>query len=62
MAPYADSLFAFLTLDPTGAIRLAGRDSTFRKPTPKERKFPQADQVVAKITDRTLRFQPPRPN
>jgi hypothetical protein len=61
MAPYSDPLFAFLTLDPAGTIRLAGRESTFRTPTPTERKFPDADKVVASIADRTLRFQPPGP-
>ena len=33
MAPYADALFGFLTLDPAGTIRLLGRASTFRRPT-----------------------------
>ena len=59
MAPYADALFGFLTLDPAGTIRLLGRASTFRRPTPAERKYPAADKVVAAITDRVLRFAPP---
>ena len=59
LAPYADPLFAFITLDPAGTIRLSGRGSTFRRPTPAERKYPAADQVVAAITDRVPRFTPP---
>jgi hypothetical protein len=59
MAPYTDPLFAFLHLDPAGTIRLTGKASTFEKPTPAERKYPQADKVAAGIADRTLRFTPP---
>ncbi|VTS02825.1 Uncharacterized protein OS=Maribacter sp. (strain HTCC2170 / KCCM 42371) GN=FB2170_02085 PE=4 SV=1: Metallophos_2 [Gemmata massiliana] len=60
MAPYQESLFAFLTLDPRGTIRLSGRASAFSDPTPKERGYPDADQVTARITDRELTFTPPQ--
>lgn len=62
MAPYSDPLFAFLTLDPAGTIRLAGRAGTFRKPTPADRGYPNADRVTASIADRVLRFDPPTAN
>lgn len=58
MATYEDSLFAFLTLDPAGTIRLKGRASTFRRPTPEERKYPGSKQVTASIADREFRFRP----
>jgi len=60
MAPYVDPLFAFMELDPAGSIRLIGRKSTFRKPTPAERGYPDANAVTASIADRVLRFTPPR--
>ena len=60
MAPYADPLFAFMELDPAGSIRLTGRKSTFRNPTPAERGYPNPNTVTASITDRVLRFTPPR--
>jgi hypothetical protein len=60
MAPYTDPLFAFLELDPAGVIRLTGRNSTFRKPTPADRGYPNANSVTASIASRELRFTPPR--
>jgi hypothetical protein len=60
MAPYTDPLFAFMELDRAGSIRLVGRTSTFRKPTPAERGYPDASTVTASIASRELRFTPPR--
>jgi hypothetical protein len=60
MAPYADPLFAFMECDPSGTIRLTGKASTFRKPTPADRRYPDAKTVTASIADRILRFTPPR--
>ena len=58
MAPYSEPLFAFLTLDPAGTIRLTGRAGAFRKPSPADRGYPNADKVTASIADRVLRFDP----
>jgi 3',5'-cyclic AMP phosphodiesterase CpdA len=57
MAPYADPLFAFLELNPAGTIRLVGKGSTFVKPTPIERGYPN-DAVLASIASRELPFTP----
>jgi hypothetical protein len=59
MAPYADPLFAFLELDPAGTIRLTGKGSTFVKPTPVERGYPNS-AVLASIASRELPFTPGR--
>jgi hypothetical protein len=59
MAPYRDPLFAFLTLEPRGTIRLTGRASLFQRPTLAERGYPDAEKMSASITDRKLRFDPP---
>ena len=58
MAPYADPLFAFLELDPSGTIRLIGKGSTFSKPTPADRGLPNADAFFASIASREFRFTP----
>ena len=61
MAPYTDPLFAFLTLDPAGTITIRGRTSTFRRPTPAERGYPDAHRVTAGIADRDLCITPAPP-
>jgi 3',5'-cyclic AMP phosphodiesterase CpdA len=59
MAPYSDPLFAFMEFDPAGVIRLTGKASTFRKPTPTERGYPNPEAVSAYIASREFRFTPP---
>ena len=59
MASYSDPLYAFMELDPAGIIRLTGKASTFRKPTPTERGYPNPETVSASIANREFRFTPP---
>ena len=56
MAPYEDSLYAFVTLRPPGVIEIEGKTSRFSSPTPQERGYPQADEITARISDRVLRY------
>ena len=58
MAPYSDPLFAFMEFDPAGVIRLTGKASSFRKPTPAERGYPNPETVSACIANREFRFTP----
>ena len=53
-AMYSEPLFAFVTLDPAGEIRVEGRQSTFRSPTPTEKGFPNAERISASISERSL--------
>lgn len=55
-AVYAQPLFAFVTLDPAGEIRVQGRRGEFQRPTPTETGHPEAARLSASITDRTLKF------
>ena len=59
MAPYADALFAFLTLHPDGAIEVEGRASDWEPPSPAERGYPDAERLTPFIADRSLAA--PRP-
>lgn len=54
MAPYKDALFAFATFDPKGEIRIEGRSSEWAAPSPKERGYPEADEISAVISGRRL--------
>jgi 3',5'-cyclic AMP phosphodiesterase CpdA len=58
MADYRDSLFAFVTLDPSGTIRLTGRTSEFVAPSPRDRGYPDWEKVQPRISDQVIRFQP----
>ena len=51
-AMYQDSIFAFLTLDPSGHISIEGRESQFMHPTPAEKKHPDAPRLSASISNR----------
>ena len=53
-ATYSEPVFAFVTFDPAGEIRIEGRQASFRSPTPKEKGFPNADRITASIIDRRL--------
>jgi 3',5'-cyclic AMP phosphodiesterase CpdA len=53
---YKDSLFAFVTIDPSGKIEIKGRQSQLISPTPKEKKHPDAARITAKISDRKVSF------
>jgi 3',5'-cyclic AMP phosphodiesterase CpdA len=53
-AVYSNPLYAFVTLDPAGEIRIEGQQGTFRSPTPAEKGFPQAARITASIADRSL--------
>ncbi|MDL5512574.1 metallophosphoesterase [Arenibacter sp. M-2] len=55
-AMYKDSIFAFLTLDPSGQISIEGRQSQFVHPTPSEKNHPDAPRLSASISDRTVDF------
>lgn len=59
-AVYRDPLFASVTLDPAGSIRIEGRASTFEKPDPAATGYPNAARLHPRISTRTLRF-PVRP-
>ena len=56
-ATYSEPVFAFVTLDPAGEIRIEGRQASFRSPTPKEKGFPNADRITASIIDRRLELR-----
>ncbi|MFS4445357.1 metallophosphoesterase family protein [Maribacter sp. 2307UL18-2] len=56
MAIYKDSVFAFLTIDPSGHISIEGRESTFVSPTPMELEHPDAPRLAASIDNRTIKF------
>lgn len=58
MADYRDSLFTFVTLDPSGTIRVTGRESAFVAPSPRARGYPNWEKVQPRITERMVRFQP----
>jgi UDP-2,3-diacylglucosamine pyrophosphatase LpxH len=53
-ATYSEPVFAFVTFDSAGEIRIEGRHASFRSPTPKEKGFPNADRITASIIDRRL--------
>jgi hypothetical protein len=55
-AMYQNSIFAFLTLDPSGQISIEGRESTFMHPTPTEKNHPDAPRLTASISDREVGF------
>lgn len=57
-AVYHDPLFAFVTLDPAGSLRIEGRRSMFEKPDPAATGYPNAARLHARISDRVLRFAP----
>ena len=56
-AMYEDSIFAFLTLDPSGKISIEGRNSQFVRPTPMEKGHPDAPRLSASISDRSVGFR-----
>ena len=56
-AMYKDSVFAFLTLDPSGHISIEGRKSSFMHPTPSEKNHPDAPRLSASISDRNVNFK-----
>ena len=56
-AMYEDSIFAFLTLDPSGKISIEGRKSQFVRPTPMEKGHPDAPRLSASISDRSVGFR-----
>ena len=62
MADYRDPLFAFVTLDPKGSIRVEGRRSEFVPPSPKERGYPRAAEVEPIISNFELSFEAFRPD
>ncbi|WP_339709193.1 metallophosphoesterase [uncultured Kriegella sp.] len=57
-AMYEDSLFAYLTLDPTGSIHIEGKESKFVRPTPLEKNHPDAPRLSASISSRIAQFSP----
>ena len=56
-AMYKDSIFAFLSIDPSGHISIEGRQSQFVKPTPLEKGHPDAPRLSASISDRSVDFK-----
>ncbi|MBC7927755.1 MAG: metallophosphoesterase, partial [Bryobacteraceae bacterium] len=58
LAKYRSPLFTFVTLNPSGQIRIEGRRSEFLAPTPTELHHPDAAHVTASIQERQIRFQP----
>ena len=54
MAPYEDSLFAFATFANDGKIEIEGRRTDWSEPSPKERGYPNADELTTWISDRKL--------
>lgn len=54
MAPYTDPLFTFLTFHADGTIEVAGRESSWASPTPRERGYPNADGLTSIIQQRRL--------
>lgn len=55
-ATYKDAIFAFLEIDPSGSIRIKGKQSTFVEPTPEQKNHPDAPRLSASISDRKVRF------
>lgn len=56
-AMYRDPLFAFVTIDPSGQITIAGKESQFESPTPTNTKHPDAARLTASISNRKLDFR-----
>lgn len=56
-AMYQNSIFAFLTLDPSGQILIDGRESKFMHPTPTEKNHPDAPRLSASISNRKVDFK-----
>jgi calcineurin-like phosphoesterase family protein len=56
-APYADPLYAFVTLSPKGWIQVEGRKSRFVGPSPRELGSPKSIRSSARISNRLLRFR-----
>jgi len=54
MAPYRDSLFAFIQFHPDGWIEIEGRNSQWVSPTPAERGYPGAEKLTTNISNRHL--------
>ncbi len=53
-AMYSEPLFAFVTLDPAGEIRIEGRAGEFRSPTPTDKGYPHAARITASVSHRSL--------
>lgn len=56
-AMYEDSIFAILTIDPSGQISIEGKESKFVHPTPTEKKHPDAARLSASISNRNVNFK-----
>ena len=55
-AMYADPLYCFVSLDPTGKITIEGRGSRFVSPTPADKGYVNASKITASIQDRSIRY------
>ncbi len=62
MAPYRDPLYTFLTFHSDKSIEIAGKDSTWRAPTPEQRGYPDFKQINAIIRQRRLVHGKPADN
>ena len=56
-AMYEDSLFAYLTFDAKGVIKIEGKESKFVRPTPQEKNYPDAPRLSASISSRNVIFK-----
>jgi hypothetical protein len=56
LAKYTKPLFAFVTIDAGGALKLEGRRGEFVPPSPKELGHPSGPYATASIEDRAIRF------
>lgn len=57
MAMYRDPLYAFVTLDPSGIIKIEGKKSQFMDPTPTEKHHPDAPRLSASISSKKSTFK-----
>jgi len=55
-AVYQDPLYAFVTIDPAGQIKIEGKQSHFKSPTPTDTQFPDAHRISASISNRKESF------
>ena len=56
-AMYQDSLYAFVSFDPSGFIKIEGKKSQFMPPTPAGQKHPEASRISASISNKNIQFK-----
>jgi len=57
IAPYQDPLFAFITFDSNGFIKIEGRETGWETPSPEERGYPNSERLTTFISNQQLTFK-----